>query len=57
MFGKICFPSTSMILEKMEDLTDKVDAEDLAEWFNDIKDTWPIIIASAGIAIVIGYKK
>ena len=39
----------------MEQLTDKIDADDLENWFNDIKTSWPIILASAGIAIILGF--
>lgn len=45
----------------MEGLSSQLNIDDLEEWFSDIKISWPIILASAGFALVIGleifYKK
>lgn len=38
----------------MDGLASEIDMDDLEEWFNDIKTCWPIILAAAGFAIVIG---
>ncbi len=54
VFGRICFPSSDFFLDKMEGLASELDIDNLEEWFSDIKTSWPIILASAGIAIVIG---
>lgn len=56
MFGRVCFPSTQFLLDKMEGLSSQLNIDDLEEWFSDIKISWPIILASAGFALVIGYK-
>lgn len=55
VFGRVCFPSTDFLLNKMEGLSSQVSLDDLEEWLSDIKITWPIILAAAGFAIVIGF--
>jgi len=39
----------------MDGLSSEIDINELEQWFSDVKTSWPIILAAAGFAIVIGY--
>jgi hypothetical protein len=41
--------------QAQEALNGAIKMDKLAEWINDLKITWPVILGSVGISLLLGY--